>query len=1019
MAEVLGLISAGIGAAAFALQVSETIRRLRDIREYNHSKAGDELRSLVKRLERLREVLLFLETVQTSKLVDLAVENCQQEYSSVDTTIQRMGEKLSRLSGKKLQSARHGEGIKNQLRDVKRRLDSVILELTCTIALDSQRLTQSLAQDMALVASSSVVNSTMIPNTRRQNSLLRPQETIIAEPPLPHPASVSCLVNPSRRRQVVDCAIRHCHCSCHWTQRRSTPFWAFEYTPLLTFFEKCSNSKCTATRYRWSLQFTLSRYGIPFKVNAAFDFITGAGSYSLRPALSIERVVKYTSPGFEALWRFQRGLLSLREVQATFRELKRCDPSLNRHINPGGRCYVQELLYYGPSQAQADQFKLLKFFACELGMTLEGLDQRFLVQCAKWIGIGPHIDLLEAILAYGFDPSSIESPSYKEWPSLSPPLCPPNWIAECLTPDPFFVDYLAILAKASPGFAGLTPLHEIVLLQPPASVTSFLSRSPLHMERNFLGQTPLHLAVRDVETVRLLVQSGHDMDIQDNHGITPLMYAAGMGITDVVRLLIKQGANPFVRDTTWKRNFIDYAATRGNWPLIMDILDTIQDLYPKKVFHDFICCALMRLLAREVWLGSKWSTYFAKLVGLCSDVNMRFGNPHANTEDNNLLHFISNHDDVKVLVRHGFNMFGQPNSAGKPAIFSLAHILDATLTQHLLGYGINVNHVDHEGRTLLFPLLQQMRWLHPGTFDVMDSIRICLRAGLDIFLSDGCRCPCSPGGCYLPAALDVTFVDTLTPTPVFVWAFEFLSLVEELRGREDAKTLLLGFLRRLYFERAGITHVCCHGGNGIPYWIRLVFGENMSTANVDKILDEEEELIANLENDMLPLTSNPLECLRSDWIFMLRERHQEQLEVKRRKKPTSYKPPTGETYEVDYRNDTFTHTFYGDCDFGVTPLTGAMAEYVIWLEHEYFRSEDTWEATCEREAWYKRRMSWFVELMQVMEVTPETLTQVIVHKIKTISWKKERPDKEHVVNHFMTSLQASRGGGKEKSEGSR
>jgi hypothetical protein len=55
--------------------------------------------------------------------------------------------------------------------------------------------------------------------------------------------------------------------------------------------------------------------------------------------------------------------------------------------------------------------------------------------------------LLEAILEYGFDPGLVESPVYEEWPLP----CSPDWISEKFTPDPFFIEYLALLAKASPG----------------------------------------------------------------------------------------------------------------------------------------------------------------------------------------------------------------------------------------------------------------------------------------------------------------------------------------------------------------------------------------------------------------------------------------------------------------------------------------------------------------------------------------------------------------------------------------
>jgi hypothetical protein len=121
---------------------------------------------------------------------------------------------------------------------------------------------------------------------------------------------------------------------------------------------------------------------------------------------------------------------------------------------------------YGPWRAQDRQFALLRTLVRDFGMTLENQDQRFfpttnshdisgtdhalnsfLLQCAGWIGEGRHLGLLDVILECGFDPSNINSPSFQRWP---PPLSP-NWISEELTPDPFFIEYLAALAKASPG----------------------------------------------------------------------------------------------------------------------------------------------------------------------------------------------------------------------------------------------------------------------------------------------------------------------------------------------------------------------------------------------------------------------------------------------------------------------------------------------------------------------------------------------------------------------------------------
>lgn len=84
-----------------------------------------------------------------------------------------------------------------------------------------------------------------------------------------------------------------------------------------------------------------------------------------------------------------------------------------------------------------------------------------------------------------------------------------------------------------------------------------------------------------------------------------------------------------------------------------------------------------------------------------------------------------------------------------------------------------------------------------------------------------------------------------------------------------------------------------------------------------------------------------------------------------------------------------------------------MAEYVVWMEQQYFRSKDTWDVD-QREAWYKRRIKWFVELMQIMEVTIMTLTERVDDKIGRTSWEdRDSPDKELIIGHFTASVQGS------------
>jgi hypothetical protein len=355
------VVSAGVGIAAFAGQITDTVRRLRGAHEFVHNKAGLELELLIWRLEALRQSLLSLEHVQSSSSVEQAVTNCQLAYSSVDIILQDVTQKLSRLHESKLKVARHTTSITEKLRTARERLDSVIRDLELTwLVFDSSVSAEYI---LILVLPSLLViyaRHTAANDAQNASSISSPNAAGNLSPatnqscPVKHPSSNaiphSCPVSTtqlrhrasaSSRRKLVNCAVRHCHCSCHRTRNQLHHLWGWEYSPLSILSRPCDAPECTAKRYRWGLKFALTRYGVPFMVSTSLEFLWGAGKYSLKPAFSLERVVNYTSPGFEALWHFSNGHLSLLDTQQQFRELARCDPSLKDHINPGGRNYVQ------------------------------------------------------------------------------------------------------------------------------------------------------------------------------------------------------------------------------------------------------------------------------------------------------------------------------------------------------------------------------------------------------------------------------------------------------------------------------------------------------------------------------------------------------------------------------------------------------------------------------------------------------------------------------------------------------
>jgi ankyrin repeat protein len=85
----------------------------------------------------------------------------------------------------------------------------------------------------------------------------------------------------------------------------------------------------------------------------------------------------------------------------------------------------------------------------------------------------------------------------------------------------------------------------------------FVSESLDEIDDN--GETPLHscAAQADVRAVKLLLEAGAVVDIQDDEGTTALGEAALGGINDTLAMLLQAGADPN------SANFVD-----GRTPLI-------------------------------------------------------------------------------------------------------------------------------------------------------------------------------------------------------------------------------------------------------------------------------------------------------------------------------------------------------------------------------------------------------------------------------------------------------------------
>ena len=144
-----------------------------------------------------------------------------------------------------------------------------------------------------------------------------------------------------KRSRPRDCSVRSCACCCHRRTQRGSYSWWLQYTPVAGLFSSCDNSSCTGSTYDFTLRVALSDLGIPWATVLQFQAYAGTRSFSLRPALWMERVVPYSSPGFELLMNISEFVENPLRSKEKFIDLYRADPSFPRHVSPSGMNYLE------------------------------------------------------------------------------------------------------------------------------------------------------------------------------------------------------------------------------------------------------------------------------------------------------------------------------------------------------------------------------------------------------------------------------------------------------------------------------------------------------------------------------------------------------------------------------------------------------------------------------------------------------------------------------------------------------
>lgn len=424
----------------------------------------------------------------------------------------------------------------------------------------------------------------------------------------------------------------------------------------------------------------------------------------------------------------------------------------------------------------------------------------------------------------------------------------------------------------------MTPLHEAVLLESGETVARWISKSKKD-EKNSLGQTPLHLTVSDPRRLEALIDSGHDVNVTDIHGITPLMYAAAANQDESVTLLIESGAYINACDEKYGRTFLHYAAVRGHWRLIFKYLVRLEGFADNWIVEDWAERAVLLYHIEYPNLGNleKREVSLRQLLMKCRTANFTFDDVTSGIRDNCLLHYNTGITDFEALMEKGFNLFNHMNGKGQTPLMVAAELGEPELVKKLVEARADVNLKDLHHRTALHVALGRMLNSRSyGFWIAMETLRILLARGANVFTIDGCRCPCSSFG-RLSA---VNFLNSSRHLWQGTWgkhpivAMELLCLTVEYRGAQEGKDLLLSFIRWEKHEELGMSHLCFqhHPADGLYRFINSSRPLCLQDEEIDAILDEESEFLAILEAEMEESNAKDFEHLLNDWLNQMKSR---------------------------------------------------------------------------------------------------------------------------------------------------
>ena len=280
-----------------------------------------------------------------------------------------------------------------------------------------------------------------------------------------------------------------------------------------------------------------------------------------------------------------------------------------------------------------------------------------------------------------------------------------------------YLKYIPIGEKIS-GAGGMKAIHFAVRHAPLETLKKFIDihQKDLNIDaEDEHGKTPLIFAVdsRNSDVVSTLVNAGADANAKDDNGWSPLIYTAWRGNPDSANALVKVGADANAQDNDgWTP--LMYAARSGN----LDVVSALVNAGAEVNAQD-----------NDGWTPLMYAASKGNLDVASALVN---AGAEVNAQDNDgwtpLMYAASkgNLDVASALVNAGAEVNAQDNNGWTPLMYAVRNGTP-DIVNALVNARADVNARDYYGKT---PLMWAARSGNP------DAVNALVKAGADVNAQD-------------------------------------------------------------------------------------------------------------------------------------------------------------------------------------------------------------------------------------------------------------------------------------------